>query len=83
MTQVYCHQCVIPICVICFCNGRETKKHKKTHKYTVFDKLDFNIFQDGWTAFDEISLIEGLQMYGYGNWLDISKNITGKEFKEA
>ena len=74
MTKIFCVSCTeIIICVKCFVEGREDKDHKKNHPYQVFDKLNFKLFGNDWTAREEIILLDGLNQNGYGNWKAISK----------
>lgn len=77
MTKVYCEECKdIFICLKCFVEGRESREHKKTHKYRILNKLKFSLFGKEWTAREEINLLEGLQQFGYGNWKAISKYLN-------
>jgi len=77
MTKVYCEDCQdIFICLKCFIEGRESGGHKKSHRYRLMDKLAFPLFQDEWSAREEINLLDGLQQFGYGNWKAISKQLN-------
>jgi transcriptional adapter 2-alpha len=71
------------LCVNCFSTGKEAKEHKKTHSYRVIDVLDFPIFEKDWGADEEILLVEGLEMFGLGNWEHISEHIGTKNSKEC
>jgi transcriptional adapter 2-alpha len=78
-TYLFCEDCGdIEICVPCFANGKETPRHKRIHRYRVFSRLDFPIYEETWTAIDELLLIEAIETYGYGNWDDIKNHIGGK-----
>ena len=35
-----------------------------------------------WTAEEELLLVEGLERFGFGNWLDISEHLGGEKTKE-
>jgi hypothetical protein len=37
----------------------------------VMERLDFPIITPEWTAREELSLLEGIETYGIGNWADV------------
>jgi transcriptional adapter 2-alpha len=61
--------------------GKEPEKHSKFHKYQAFNGMHFPLFIHSWTAEEELLLIEGLTLYGFGNWADIA-DYVGKDKKE-
>ncbi|KAJ3274611.1 Transcriptional adapter ada2 [Terramyces sp. JEL0728] len=71
------------LCIDCFSKGTELKDHKKNHDYRVIDVLDFPIFEPDWGADEELLLVEGLEMFGIGNWEHISEHIGTKNSKEC
>ena len=74
-----CAECQdFDLCLTCFSKQIELKDHKKTHSYRVVDVLDFPIFEGGWGADEELLLVEGLEMFGIGNWEHISEHIQTK-----
>ena len=74
-----CAECPdFDLCLPCFSAGAEQKDHKKDHPYRVIDVLDFPIFEDGWGADEELLLVEGLEMFGIGNWEHIAEHIGTK-----
>jgi len=78
-TYIFCEQCkCIEICPICFANGKESSTHFKTHDYRVIEKLSFKLFDDNWTTIQDLLMLEALEIFGYGNWQEISKHIQGK-----
>jgi transcriptional adapter 2-alpha len=42
------------------------------------DKLNFPIFSPEWKASEELLLLEGIEMYGLGNWVDIAEHVGTK-----
>jgi transcriptional adapter 2-alpha len=76
---IRCAECQdFDLCISCFSGGIEIKDHKKTHSYRVIDILDFPIFESDWGADEELLLVEGLEMFGLGNWETISEHIGTK-----
>lgn len=70
-------QCVV-LCISCFAQGQEKESHSNNHSYIII-KNDFILNESSdWTAEEERKLIELVQMYGFGNWIDISFNLLGK-----
>lgn len=71
-TYLSCHECNgMPICVHCFCQGKEKASHSREHRYRVMDSLKFPLFVDEWTAKEEKLLLEGVLKFGFGNWVSI------------
>lgn len=58
----------LDLCLGCFCAGKEPAAHSKFHKYQVFSNLHFALFSAKWSAEEEMLLLEGLTLYGFGNW---------------
>jgi transcriptional adapter 2-alpha len=83
-TYCFCEDCGdIELCIQCFANGKESSKHKRVHRYRVFSRLDFPVLESGWTAVDELLLLEAIETYGYGNWDDIKNHVGGKSKEEV
>jgi transcriptional adapter 2-alpha len=70
------------LCVECFSVGVELndKKndHKNTHSYKVMDFLAFPLHHPAWGADEEQLLLEGIDMYGIGNWQAVSEHVGEK-----
>ena len=45
--------------------------------------LDFPIFEADWGADEEILLVEGLEIFGIGNWEQISEHVGTKNKVEC
>jgi transcriptional adapter 2-alpha len=83
-TKILCAECPdLDICVNCFSTGAENEKHSKNHSYHVINKLNFPLFDENWTADDELLLLEGLEKCGFGNWIDIAEHIGTKTPEEV
>eukprot|EP01119_Soliformovum_irregulare_P012673 TRINITY_DN3305_c1_g1_i2.p1 TRINITY_DN3305_c1_g1~~TRINITY_DN3305_c1_g1_i2.p1 ORF type:complete len:479 (-),score=126.33 TRINITY_DN3305_c1_g1_i2:96-1532(-) len=77
--RIKCAQCAdFDLCVECFSVGVELGAHKKDHDYHVMDILNFPLFEEDWGADEELLLLEGIEMYGLGNWGDVSDHVGTK-----
>ncbi|KAJ3129035.1 Transcriptional adapter ada2 [Physocladia obscura] len=70
------------LCVSCFASGAQPKTHRRTHDYLVKEGLDWPLFDAKWTAHEELLLVDGLKLYGIGNWDQISTHIGTKSKEE-
>ncbi|CAN0910372.1 Transcriptional adapter ADA2b [Linum grandiflorum] len=52
--------------------------HKSSHPYRVMDNLSFPLICPDWNADDEILLLEGIEMYGMGNWTEVAEHVGTK-----
>ncbi|KAH9749887.1 transcriptional adapter ADA2b [Citrus sinensis] len=66
------------LCIECFSVGVEVHPHKSNHPYRVMDNLSFPLICPDWNADDEILLLEGIEMYGLGNWAEIAEHVGTK-----
>ncbi|KAJ3122031.1 RNA-dependent RNA polymerase [Nowakowskiella sp. JEL0407] len=88
VVKISCVDCTdsqVDFCVDCFCSGVEPAEspHKRTHSYRVLEILNYPLFEKNWSADEEMMLIEGLELYGMGNWEQISEHIKTKEKLEV
>jgi len=72
--RVKCYVSQADICLECFKDGKETEKHKSNMPYSVIDNLTEDM-HEGWECAEELALLEGLRLYGIGNWDDIATHI--------
>lgn len=81
---VRCAVCVnVEICPPCFANGCEIDGHKNDHDYVII-KNEFPLIDDsGWTAKQELELLDMMQQCGFGNWMDIGRRVQGKSAEEC
>lgn len=77
--RIKCARCTdFDLCVECFAVGAELKPHKANHPYHVMDNLSFPLLDPDWNADEEILLLEGVEMYGLGNWTEVAEHLGGK-----
>ncbi|KAK8812272.1 hypothetical protein WA158_007506 [Blastocystis sp. Blastoise] len=78
--QFRCPECGDMIyCGDCMLSGKESATHKKTHSYCVMHNLNsITLFQEGWSALDEMKLLEAGQIFGMGNWEETSNFLGDK-----
>ncbi|KAI4305648.1 hypothetical protein L6164_029003 [Bauhinia variegata] len=71
-----CHD--FDLCIECFSVGAELTPHKSNHPYRVMDNLSFPLICQDWSADEEMLLLEGIGMYGFGNWAEVVEYIGTK-----
>jgi len=84
--RVKCAECPsFELCLQCFSAGAEIGCHKKDHPYEIIDSVGCDIFGDrsGWTAREELLLLNAIEHYSYGNWKDVSQHIGTRTAEEA
>ncbi|CAI9783986.1 unnamed protein product [Fraxinus pennsylvanica] len=69
------------LCIECFSVGAEVHPHKSNHPYRVMDILSFPLICPDWNADEEMLLLEGIEMYGMGNWAEVAEHV-GTKIKE-
>ena len=72
----------IDVCPGCFAKGKEFGQHRNEHAYEVRQN-NFTILEDGWTAAEELKLLESLIELGYGNWNEVAKQMQTKDSDEC
>lgn len=66
------------LCVECFSVGAEVTPHKSNHPYRVMENLSFPLICPDWNADEEMLLLEGIEMYGFGNWNEVAEHVGTK-----
>ncbi|KAL3614932.1 hypothetical protein CASFOL_040593 [Castilleja foliolosa] len=66
------------LCIECFSVGAEVQPHKSGHPYRVMDILSFPLICPEWNADEEMLLLEGIEMYGMGNWAEVAEHVGTK-----
>ncbi len=70
-------------CLDCFSVGASLSPHEPSHAYRLVEVVHAPIFQVGWSADEEDKLLEGLEMYGVGNWEQVAKSVGTKNAYET
>ncbi|XP_035897031.1 transcriptional adapter 2B isoform X1 [Anopheles stephensi] len=84
--RVHCVVCTdFELCLACFAAGAEIGPHRNDHSYQFMDSGILSIFRgkSGWSAREELHLLDAIEQYGFGNWEDISKHIETRTPEEA
>jgi transcriptional adapter 2-alpha len=77
--RIKCAECAdFDLCVDCFFVGVETTGHKNYHSYRVMDDMSAPIYTTKWGADEELLLLEGIEMFGLGNWVDVAEHVGTK-----
>lgn len=66
------------LCIECFSVGAELTPHRCNHPYRVMDNLAFPLICPDWNVDEEMLLLEGIEMYGFGNWTEVSEHVGTK-----
>uniref|UniRef100_A0A3B4GNY0 Transcriptional adapter n=1 Tax=Pundamilia nyererei TaxID=303518 RepID=A0A3B4GNY0_9CICH len=87
LTEPYikCAECgpsPVLLCLQCFTRGFEYKKHQSDHKYEIMTS-DFPVLEPGWTAQEEMALLEAVMDCGFGNWQDVAYQMRTKTKEEC
>ncbi|XP_055587074.1 transcriptional adapter 2B isoform X2 [Uranotaenia lowii] len=84
--RVHCAVCTdFELCLACFAAGAEIGPHRNDHSYQFMDSGILSIYRGkgGWSAREELHLLDSIEQYGFGNWEDISKHIETRTPDEA
>lgn len=77
--HIKCAECKdFDLCLDCFAEGVAVYPHKNNHAYRVMDHVTTPIFTSDWGADEELLLLEAIEMYGLGNWSDVSDHVGQK-----
>ncbi|KAG9510279.1 Transcriptional adapter 2-beta, partial [Fragariocoptes setiger] len=81
---VKCDQCQdVNLCLECFSSGAELGDHRRNHPYEIIDCGSFPIIDASWKAHEELALLEAIELYGIGNWSEISSKVGTKTEQEC
>jgi len=79
----------VDLCLECFSVGVEISDVKKTdgkhphrndHPYRVMERLDFPLITSDWSSREELSMLDGIEQFGIGNWVEV-KGVVGTKDK--
>lgn len=77
--RIKCAECKdFDLCLSCFANGVELLNHKRTHKYRIIEHVTTPLFDLEWGADEELLLLEGVSLFGFGNWSEIANHVGTK-----
>jgi len=79
VVRIRCAECAnVDLCAECFAVGVEPHPHKAYHQYHVIDNMSFPLFTRDWGADEELLLLEAVEMFGLGNWTEVSEHVGTK-----
>ena len=76
--RILCQDSGLNVCMQCFMKGEEFGAHKSDSPYAVVDNLTSALFKGGWEVAEELALLEGIDLYGFGNWKAVSIHIGSR-----
>jgi transcriptional adapter 2-beta len=81
--HVKCQTCQdMKLCLDCFSAGAEIGEHSSDHPYELVDSGSFSIIDESWKAYEELALLEAIELYGIGSWTDIANAVGGERTPE-
>ena len=66
------------LCYKWFSSGKETESHKRDHDYYILDRMEFPLFIESWSAYEELMLLKSIFQWGIDNWVEISDQLYNK-----
>ena len=81
--RIICQDSNSDICCNCFSKGEVFGNHKSNSPYIVVDNLSSSLFKGGWEVAEELALLEGIELYGFGNWKAVSIHIGSRTIEEC
>ncbi|KJE96862.1 hypothetical protein CAOG_07122 [Capsaspora owczarzaki ATCC 30864] len=84
---IQCAECEnVQLCVNCFTQGVEvegvTCNHRNTHDYRVIDNYQYPVLEAGWTAQEELALLDAIEHNGLA-WEYVSEALATKTAQEC
>eukprot|EP00166_Cyanidium_caldarium_P001987 ctg_2058.g526 len=78
-TRISCVKCKdFDLCISCFAVGATLYPHEPTHPYRVVEHVTAAVFAADWSADEELRLLEGLEVYGPGNFATVAEYVGTK-----
>jgi transcriptional adapter 2-alpha len=84
-TRMRCNTCPgsFMMCLTCFSVGAELAPHKAHHDYTIHRSTHFPLYTADWGGDEELLLLEGISLYGLGNWREVAQHVGTKTTDEC
>lgn len=73
----------IKLCLECFSAGAIIAQHESDHPYELIDCGSFPIIDESWKAYEELALLEAIELYGIGSWTDIANAVETRSAEEC
>lgn len=81
---IKCAKCQdIKLCLECFSAGATIAEHESDHPYELIDCGSFSIIDESWKAYEELALLEAIELYGVGSWTDIANAVETRSADEC
>lgn len=81
---IKCSTCQdIKLCLECFSAGATIAEHESDHPYELVDCGSFPIIDESWKAYEELALLEAIELYGIGSWTDIANAVETRSAEEC
>ncbi|KAF6003827.1 hypothetical protein F1559_002149 [Cyanidiococcus yangmingshanensis] len=78
-TRITCAACSdFDLCISCFSVGACLYPHELSHPYRVVEHVSRPVFSSDWSAEEEMRLLEGLEIYGPGNFHTVAEYVGTK-----
>lgn len=78
---IQCVSCQIDICYSCFSQKLEINGHEYGHPYCITKNLQFRAEGMEWEMLEELLFIDGLIVYGLGNWDELAQYVGQSQDK--
>lgn len=73
----------IKLCLECFSAGAIIAEHESDHPYELIDCGSFPIIDESWKAYEELALLEAIELFGIGSWTDIANAVETRSAEEC
>lgn len=86
--RIHCAECPSDYdsCLQCYAAGAEVGHHESDHSYQFMNTcgtLPILKGNRGWSATEELLLLDAVEQFGFGNWEDIARHIETRTHEEA
>lgn len=86
--RIHCAECSTDYdsCLQCYASGAEVGNHESDHSYQFMNTsgtVPLLKGNKGWSATEELLLLDAVEQFGFGNWEDIARHIESRTVEEA